>query len=62
VAAGKLAAADAVLPILAAFTTNTLTKMGFALVSGGMRFAMQIVPGLILVNGAALLGSGLIEL
>ncbi|MEZ5445235.1 MAG: DUF4010 domain-containing protein [Gammaproteobacteria bacterium] len=61
VAAGKLAAADAVLPILAAFTTNTLTKMGFALVSGGMRFAMQIVPGLILVNAAAWLGSGLVE-
>jgi len=61
VAAGKLAAADAVLPILAAFTTNTLTKIGFALVSGGMRFAMQIVPGLILVNAAALLGSGLIR-
>lgn len=60
VTAGKLAAADAVLPILAAFTTNTLTKVGFALTSGGMRFALQVVPGLILVNAAVLLGSGLI--
>lgn len=61
VAAGKLAATDAVLPILAAFTTNTLTKIGFALVSGGARYAVQIIPGLVLVNAAAWLGSGLVE-
>jgi len=30
-------------------TTNTITKMVVAIMSGGRRFALQIIPGLILV-------------
>lgn len=57
VAGGKLAAADATLPILVALTTNTLTKMTLAITLGGRRFARQIVPGLLLVILAAWLAA-----
>jgi uncharacterized membrane protein (DUF4010 family) len=49
VAAGKLAAADAALPILAALSTNTVTKAVVALTTGRGRFAAQTIPGLVLV-------------
>jgi uncharacterized membrane protein (DUF4010 family) len=49
VASGKLHAAAAVLPILASLTTNTITKVVVAIMSGGRQFALQIIPGLILV-------------
>jgi uncharacterized membrane protein (DUF4010 family) len=49
VAAGKLAAANAVLPILAGLTTNTVTKGIVALAAGPGRFAWQTIPGLLLV-------------
>jgi uncharacterized membrane protein (DUF4010 family) len=49
VASGKLSAEESVLPILAGFSTNTVTKIVLAISSGGRRFAMQIIPGLILV-------------
>lgn len=53
VSAGKLTAVESVLPILAAFTTNTISKMAVAVLSGGRRYAMQIIPGLLLVIAAA---------
>jgi uncharacterized membrane protein (DUF4010 family) len=53
VAAGKINAADAVIPILATFTTNMISKMIFAQTSGGTSFALRVIPGLILVAFAA---------
>jgi uncharacterized membrane protein (DUF4010 family) len=57
VAAGKLGAGDAVLPVLAALTTNTITKMIVAAVSGKRRFALQVVPGLALFLAIGWLGA-----
>jgi len=59
VATGKIAPAEAVLPILAAFSTNTVSKIVFAMASGGPAFALRVVPGLILVAAAAWLGAWL---
>lgn len=53
VSAGKLTAQESVMPILAALSTNTLSKMAVAISSGGRRYAMQIIPGLLIVIGAA---------
>lgn len=39
-----------------AFTTNTLTKIAIAYMSGNRRFAAQVIPGLILTLGAAWTG------
>ena len=49
VASGKMTATDALLPILAAFSTNTISKVAFAWSSGSRSFAMRLIPGLILV-------------
>jgi uncharacterized membrane protein (DUF4010 family) len=57
VAAGKLQAADAVLPVLAGLTTNTVTKAVAAAAAGGRRFALQTIPGLVLVILAAWAGA-----
>lgn len=57
VAAAKLDAPAAALPILAAMTTNTVTKGVLAALSGGGRFALQVVPGLLLVIAAAWAGT-----
>jgi len=56
VAAGKLPAAEAVVPILAAMTANTATKAVVAAAAGGRRFGLQTIPGLLLVIGAAWTG------
>jgi len=56
VAAGKLDAHEAAIPILVAFTTNTLTKIAIAHMSGNGRFAAQVIPGLILTLLAAWIG------
>ena len=53
VAAGKFTAPEAVLPILAGLTTNTLSKIAVAISSGGRRYAMQVIPGLVIVIAAA---------
>ena len=53
VAAGKFLAKDASLPILAALTTNTISKAVVAISTGGRRFAVQIIPGLVIVIVAA---------
>lgn len=49
-------AAAAALPILAAFTTNTVSKSIFAFTAGGMTFALRVIPGLLLVAVAAWAG------
>jgi uncharacterized membrane protein (DUF4010 family) len=56
VAAGKLDVGDADIPILGALTANTLTKIIVAISAGQRRFALYIVPGLLLVCIAAWLG------
>lgn len=56
VASGKMSAVDAVVPILAGLSTNTLSKILLACTSGGRSFALRVIPGLILVALAAWAG------
>lgn len=56
VATGKLHAPDAVVPILAGLSTNTISKIVFA-VAGGSSFALRVIPGLIIVVLAAWAGA-----
>jgi uncharacterized membrane protein (DUF4010 family) len=53
VAAGKISRPEAVIPILVGLTTNAVTKAVMAAVSGGRRFALETIPGLLLVILAA---------
>jgi uncharacterized membrane protein (DUF4010 family) len=53
---GAIEPRTAVLAILLAFSTNTVTKIVVAWTTGGSRFAMQVLPGLVLMLGAAWLG------
>ena len=55
VSADRMDAEQAVLPILVAFSTNTVTKIVLAL-AGNRAFALSVVPGLLLVAAAAWLG------
>jgi len=55
-AAGNLSAANAVIPILVAFSVNALSKVVAALVSGGKAFALQVIPGLVIQVTATWLG------
>ena len=57
VASGKMSAADAVVPILAGLSTNTISKIILALSSGGVPFAFRVIPGLILAALAAWVGA-----
>ena len=57
VASGKITPQDAVVPILAGLTSNTLTKIVMAASGGGWAFALRVVPGLILVALAAWAGT-----
>jgi uncharacterized membrane protein (DUF4010 family) len=57
VASGKMTAADAVWPVLAGLSTNTVSKLVLAGISGGHRFAIRVIPGLILVVLAAWAGA-----
>jgi uncharacterized membrane protein (DUF4010 family) len=57
VASGKVTPQDAVVPILAALTSNTLSKILMAVTSGGWAFAVRVVPGLVLVALAAWVGT-----
>ncbi len=52
-ASGRIAADQAVLPILAAFTTNACSKLIVATTTGDRAFALQVVPGVLLSVGAA---------
>jgi uncharacterized membrane protein (DUF4010 family) len=60
VASGKMDAAAAVVPILAGLSTNTLSKLVFAQMSGGRSFAIRVVPGLVLVVIAAWAGAQIV--
>ncbi|MDO9205164.1 DUF4010 domain-containing protein [Methylotenera sp.] len=55
-AAGNLSAADAVIPILVAFSINAISKAVAAIVSGGTEFSRQVIPGLIIQVSATWLG------
>ena len=54
---GRITPAQAVMPVLAAVTTNTVTKMFFALSSGGRTFSVYVIPGLVLMAAAAWIGA-----
>lgn len=56
VAAGQLSPTDAVIPILAGLSSNTISKLIFATANGGRAFAIRVIPGLILVAASAWLG------
>ncbi|MBY0509202.1 MAG: DUF4010 domain-containing protein [Rhodospirillaceae bacterium] len=56
-AGGKLSAQEAVIPIVTGMTTNTLSKLAFATAAGGSKFALRVVPGLLLVIAAAWIGA-----
>lgn len=62
VAEGRLEPRAATIPILAAITTNTVTKMIFAISTGGRTFALRVIPGLLLLAGAAWGGALLMPL
>jgi len=51
--AQRINAEQAVLPVLAALTTNTVTKIVLAFTGGSRAFALCVVPGLMLVVAAA---------
>jgi len=59
VQSGRLEPSQAVLPVLLGFSANTASKAIAAFVSGGPRYALRVLPGLLLllaaVWGAALL-------
>jgi uncharacterized membrane protein (DUF4010 family) len=59
VAAGRLDVADAVVPILVALTTNSVTKAVLAAGIGGWAYARRVVLGLVLVLAAAWAGAAL---
>ena len=56
VASGRMSASEAVLPILAGLSSNTVTKLIFAFTGGRRDFVWRVVPGLFLVAAAAWLG------
>ncbi len=56
VAAQKISATEAVIPVLVALSTNTITKIALAIINGGHRYALQVVPGLVLTIAASWLG------
>ena len=56
VSAGRLTPRAAILPIVVGFSANTLTKAAVAFAVGSTRFALQLLPGLIVLVLAAFLG------
>ena len=56
VAAGKIQANQAVLPILLGLTTNSVTKAVVAYQAGGRIYAYKIIPGLVLMMLATWIG------
>ena len=46
---GRIKPPQTIIPVLAAFTTNTVTKMVFAVTAGGRIFALYVIPGLLLM-------------
>jgi uncharacterized membrane protein (DUF4010 family) len=56
-ASGRIDAAAAVMPIVAAMSTNTVSKAVVAWVSGGTAYALRLIPGLIAVIAAVWAGA-----
>ena len=56
VAANKISGAQALAPILLGLSTNTLMKAFVAFKSGGLRYAVRIVPGLVFMIFSVWLG------
>jgi uncharacterized membrane protein (DUF4010 family) len=56
VASKKMSAADGAFPILAGLSTNTISKMFLAGISGERSFALRVMPGLIVIALAAWVG------
>jgi uncharacterized membrane protein (DUF4010 family) len=54
---GRIKPPQTIIPVLAAFTTNTVTKMVFAVTAGGRTFALYVIPGLLLMLFAAWAGA-----
>jgi len=54
---GRIKPPQTIIPVLAAFTTNTVTKMVFAVTAGGRLFALYVIPGLLLMLAAAWAGA-----
>ena len=52
-AAGTITPQEAVLPILLGLSTNTVSKMVFAVTAGKGRYALAVTPGLVLILAAA---------
>ncbi len=59
--AGKITASQAVVPVLAALTTNTISKAVLAYGAGSRRYAFQVWIGLLLVLLAAWGGWAIVE-
>src|SRR5450631_345600 len=57
VSSGKMSPADAIFPILGGLSTNTISKIVLAASSGGLSFALRVIPGLIIVALAAWAGA-----
>jgi uncharacterized membrane protein (DUF4010 family) len=57
VADNRMQAPQSTIPILAALTTNTVTKMVFAIAAGGRTFSLYVIPGLVLITVAAWAGA-----
>jgi uncharacterized membrane protein (DUF4010 family) len=53
----RITADQAIVPVLTALSTNTLTKMVLAFTGGSRAFALYVVPGLVLVVAAAWVGT-----
>ena len=56
---GRIGPPQTVIPVLAAFTTNTVTKMVLAVIAGGRTFSAYVIPGLLLMLAAAWAGAWL---
>ncbi|SEO36953.1 Uncharacterized membrane protein, DUF4010 family [Rhodospirillales bacterium URHD0017] len=54
---GRIKPPQTIIPVLAAFTTNTVTKMVFAVTTGGRLFAFYVIPSLLLMLAAAWAGA-----
>jgi uncharacterized membrane protein (DUF4010 family) len=52
VTAGKMNVSDAIIPIFAAVSTNTLTKIVLAVTGGTLGYAARVIPGLLLTAAA----------
>lgn len=52
-AGGGLVAADAVLPVLIAFTANSVTKVVIAAIGGDRGYALRVIPGVVMMVAAA---------